>query len=613
MAVAAPSASPTAPAIADYAAIGNCKTLALVSRFGSVDWLCLPHFSGASIFGALLDAERGGRFSIAPVDVTGTEQAYLDSSNVLRTVLRCRTGVLELLDCMAIVPGDVRAQRELAPAHELLRIARCIEGEVQVRAVFQPRPGYACRLPALVHRGRLGWQCTLGTTTAHLLSSFAFEPAGPATLEAVERLRQGEQREVSLACNENEMSILMPLGPALRERVDEAGAWWRGWCNRCTYRGPYQDAVRRSALALKLLSHSPSGAVVAAGTTSLPEGLSGERNWDYRYCWLRDTSLVLQSFIDLGHADESTAFLGWLLHATRLTQPRLQVVYDVYGESSLHERELPQWRGHHGIGPVRIGNAASRQLQLDVYGEVLLTAHEFVRRGGRLDRYEKALVAGFANTAAALWRKPDQGLWEIRLSPRHNTHSKLMCWTAIDCALALDRLIGLPLDAAELEKQRAALREDIDRHGYSPDLGSYVGRYGGQDADASLLLIPRLGYLRPGDPRMEGTLRYVERQLAAGPLLHRYRPGPDYDGVAGSENPFMICSFWRVECLARLGHLDEAHQLFQQLLALGTPTGLYAEEANAADGAPRGNFPQAFSHTGLIAAALALEGVETPA
>jgi GH15 family glucan-1,4-alpha-glucosidase len=607
MAAAAPAA---APAIADYAAIGNCKTLALVSRYGSVDWLCLPHFSGPSVFAALLDAERGGRFSIAPRGLLEAEQRYLDDSNVVRTVLRCRTGVLELTDCMAITAGDVRHERELTPAHELLRVARCVDGEVEVEAVFQPRPGYARRLPRLLHLGRLGWQCTLGDTTVHLHSSFAFEPAGPSTLAAVERLRCGEQREASMSYNENEMSVVQPLGAPLQARVDATHAWWRAWCDRCAYAGRYGEAVRRSALALKLLSYSLSGAVVAAGTTSLPEGASGARNWDYRYCWLRDTSLVLQSFIDLGHAEESAAFLGWLLHATRLTQPRLQVVYDVYGQSRLHEREVPQLRGHNGIGPVRVGNAAARQLQLDVYGEVLLTAHEFVRRGGRLDRYEKALIAGFAGTAAASWREPDQGLWEIRLPPRHNTYSKLMCWAAIDCALALDERIGLPVDAALLARERDALRDDIDRHGYDPALGSYVGSYGGREADASLLLIPRLGYLRPGDPRMEGTLRYVERELGAGAQLYRYRPGPRYDGVAGSDNPFLICGFWRVECLARLGHLDEAHDAFAQLLALRTPTGLYAEEADPVDGTPRGNYPQAFSHTGLIAAALALDAAE---
>ncbi|HEU5297750.1 MAG TPA: glycoside hydrolase family 15 protein [Burkholderiaceae bacterium] len=615
VATAAPGSISTAvlagaPDVADYAAIGNCKTLALVSRFGSIDWLCLPYFSGPSVFAALLDAERGGRFAITGGDMLSAEQSYLPDSNVLRTVLRCRAGTLEIIDCMAITPGDVRQQRELKPAHELLRIVRCIDGAVDVHAVFEPRPDYACRLPQLVPRGRLGWQCTLASTTLHLLSSLPFEATGPATLGARVQLRRGEQREASLGCNENEISVIQPLGPALQARVDAAHDWWRTWCNRCTFEGPYRDAVRRSALALKLLSYSVSGAVIAAGTTSLPEGTRGERNWDYRFCWLRDTSLVLQSFMDLGHEEESSAFLGWLLHATRLTRPRLQVVYDVYGRSSLREREVPQLRGHRGIGPVRVGNAASQQEQLDVYGEVLLTAHEFVRRGGILDREEKALVAGFATTAAALWRNPDQSIWEIRLPPRHNTYSKLMCWAAIDCALALHERIGLPLDAAELARQRAALREDIDRHGYDPAVRSYVGSYGGSDADASLLQIARLGYLQPGDPRLEGTLRYIEQQLAAGALTYRYRPGPRYDGVLGSDNPFIICSFWRVECLARLGHVDEARALFEQLLALRTATGLFAEEADPRDGAPCGNFPQAFSHTGLIAAALALADAE---
>ena len=601
------------PGIADYAAIGNCKSLALVSDRGSVDWWCLPHFSGPSVFGALLDAERGGRFAIAPRGVQEARQHYLPDSNVLRTVMRCDGGVVEVDDALAVDDAAGRRSRELAPAHELIRIARCVEGEVEVEAVFEPRPGYARRLPALARRGRLGWHCSLGSTAVHLFSSFAFEAAEPGRLVAIERLRRGEQREASLGSSENEIAIIPPLGDALGARMAATDAWWRAWCADCRYTGPYRDAVRRSALALKLLSCSLTGAVVAAATTSLPEGADGARNWDYRYCWLRDTSLVLQSFIELGHAAEAAAFLGWLLHATRLTQPRLQVVYDIYGKSRLRERELPSLRGHRGIGPVRIGNAASRQLQLDVYGEVVVTAHEFVCSGGRLHADEQALVAGFATTAAALWREPDQGIWEIRLPPRHNTHSKLMCWVAIDRALALHARIGLPVDAAALDRERDALRADIDAHGYDAALGSYVGAYGAREADASLLLMPRLGYLAADDPRMLGTLRHVERELGVGPLLYRYPPGPAYDGVEGRDNPFLMCSFWRVECLARLGRLDEAHTLFEQLLALRSPAGLLAEEADAERCEALGNYPQAFSHAGLIAAALALEAAgESP-
>jgi len=595
------------PSIADYAAIGNCKTLALVSRHGSIDWMCLPNFSGSSIFAALLDRERGGCFAIMPGEVLRVEQEYLPDTNVLRTLFHCRHGSAELVDAMAIGAGDLRAQHDLVAAHEVLRIFRCLDGEVEVRVLYEPRPEYARTLPRITARGRLGWQCTLGGTNLHLLTDFDLVPTGPATLEATQVLRRGEQRQASLSSCENEIAVVAPLNDALQQRLDATVAWWRSWCARCQYDGPYRRAVMRSCLALKLLSYCLSGAVVAAGTTSLPVAAHGERNWDYRYCWLRDTSLVLQSFMDLGYDDESGAFLAWLLNATRLTQPQLQVVYDVYGETSLRERQLPQLRGYHGIGPVRLGNAASTQLQLDVYGEVVLTACDFVQRGGNLDRFEKQLVAGFARTAASLWRMPDQGIWEIRLPPRHNTYSKLMCWAAIDRAIKLQEQIDLPIDAAHLSRERDALREDIDRHGYDATLQSYVGRYGSSDADASLLLIPRLGYVDIADPKMQGTLRHIEQQLSVDGMLYRYPPGPQYDGVDGGENLFVICSFWRVECLARAGRIDDAQALFDRLLALRNHVGLLTEEVDARRLELRGNFPQAFSHAGLITAALALQ------
>jgi GH15 family glucan-1,4-alpha-glucosidase len=597
------------PSIEDYAVIGNCRTLALVSRFGSIDWLCLPDFSSASYFAALLDRDHGGRFALTPKRVQRIEQGYVDGSNVLRTTFHCAEGVLELTDFMAMKESPSGRDAETLACFEIVRIARCLAGAVELQALYRPRPDYARSGAARLTLEGDAWRCQWAAAATRLHTRIALVMTAPDTLAASVVLRAGEQVDAVLVAPDAASDRADPAPPSAHPSQQLAAtlAWWHAWCARSTYRGPYAAAVMRSALALKLLTYSPSGAVVAAGTTSLPEGADGSRNWDYRFCWLRDTSLVLQSFMDLGYIAESEAFLGWLLRATRATRPRLQVMYDIHGATELGEHTLPQLRGYHGIGPVRVGNAASKQLQNDIYGEVVVTACEFVRRGGRLDADEQRLLAGLADVVCRLWREPDHGLWEIRLPPRHNTHSKLMCWAALDRVLWLHEAIGLPLDAPRLHAEREALRADIEAHGFDAALGAYVGYYGGRAVDASLLLIPRLGYVAAGDPRMRGTLQQVMGRLGVGGLLYRYPPGQGYDGIGGRENLFAICSFWCVDCLARQGRLDEAHAMFERLLALRNHAGLYAEEFEATTLRPLGNYPQAFSHVGMITAALSLE------
>jgi len=397
-----------------------------------------------------------------------------------------------------------RDDAALEPEHEIVRLMECTRGSVVLDALYQPRPGYG-RAMRIVRRGKLGWLCEYRGLAAYLLTDLELAPCGEAALGAATTLHAGEKRQAALTFCDNDVAVINPLGEALEHRLQETVRWWRGWCNHCSYRGPHADAVRRSALTLKLLTYSLSGAVVAAPTTSLPEGPSGDRNWDYRYCWLRDTSLVLQSFVDLDYYKEARSFLAWLLHATRLTQPRLQVMYDVFGETALTEHRLDRFEGYCGIGPVRIGNAAHEQLQLDIYGDVVLTACDFVERGGQLDSYEKNLLVGFGESVRALWRSPDRSIWEIRVPYRQNTYSKLMCWTALDRLLHLNRRISLGLDDAAYGAERDRIRADIEAHGYNAQVGSYVGYYGGTAADASLLLMARYGYLPADDPRMVGT------------------------------------------------------------------------------------------------------------
>jgi GH15 family glucan-1,4-alpha-glucosidase len=585
--------------IGDYGAIGDCRTLALVSRFGGIDWCCIPDFSSPSVFAALLDRERGGQFAITPRRIVDATQHYVPRTNVLRARIECDEGVLQLTDLMT-VPADPRASGN---PQEIVRILECVAGRVEVDVRFAPRPDYARGAPGLRAAGPGHWTCSPQPGGLDLHTSFPLE-GDASSLTGCVTLHAGEAQAAILASG---IGPGAPVVDAARRRLEATVRWWNEWSARCSYTGDHAEVVLRSALALKLLTHASTGALVAAATTSIPESESGTRNWDYRYCWLRDSSLVFHAFTELGYTAESGAFLQWLLHATHRTRPRLQVVYDVDGGHQLAEHALPQLRGYHGIGPVLVGNAAAGQQQNDVYGEVIATAADWVRRGGRLDEAESKLVAGFADIVCSLWHEPDNGIWEIRREPRHNTHSKVQCWAALDRTLALHALQPLPIDAERIRRERDAIRADVEAHAWDASLGSYVGVYGSQAPDASLLLLPRLGYLAARDPRMLGTARRIQKKLAVDGLLYRFPPNTHYDGVAGGEHLFAICSFWWVDCLARQGQLDEAQDLYERLLALRTPTGLYAEEFDVKSGAPVGNFPQAFSHVGSITAALSLQ------
>jgi GH15 family glucan-1,4-alpha-glucosidase len=590
----------------NYALIGNCRTAALVSLHGSIDWLCLPHFSGPSVFASLLDCNRGGRFAVRPRDVVRVRRRYIEDTNVLETVFECGNGRLRMTDFMTISSAGESAEAP-QPQHELVRLVECIEGRVTVDAVYQPRPDYARHVPRLARRGKLGWAWTCRGMAAYLHSDLELAPRGAADLVGSSDLRAGDVRHAVLTACENEAVVIHPLGETTRHRLRQTIGWWKRWAAQCRYEGAYREAVVRSCLTLKLLTYSLSGAVVAAPTMSLPESERGGRNWDYRYCWLRDTSIVLMAFAELGFEWEGRAFLEWFLHATRLTQPRLQVMYDIYGETALRERKLDHLEGYRGVGPVLLGNGAHAQLQLDIYGEVVLAAYCYASVGGRLDRAELKLLAGFGDVVRRTWRCPDQSIWEVRTAPRHHTYSKLMCWVALDRLLRLKEVADVPIDASALRREREEIRRDIESNGYYKDVQSYAGYYGSAEPDASLLLLARHQYIPHSDPRMVSTCRYLESRLAVDGFLHRHAQSGGYAGVNDHEHLFAVCTFWLAEYMAGAGRIDEAIRCFERLLAASTDLGLYAEEFHIATKGPIGNFPQAFTHVELIRTALSID------
>jgi GH15 family glucan-1,4-alpha-glucosidase len=598
------SSAATAPAIKDYAIIGDCRTAALVSRAGSIDWLCLPDFSSASVFARLLDP-GGGSFCIQPRGPFTAQRRYIPSTPVVETTFTTGSGVVRVLDFCPMLDGA----RRIEPMREILRVIDGRAGSIDVHVRLDPRPDYACAKVKPRRRGRLGWSYAWGNQIIVVGSDVELHPAGDA-LATVAPIRAGERVCLSLSYAMADPAVIPLHGAHADAKLAQTIAWWQGWAAGSRYGGPYREPVVRSAITLKLLNYVLSGAIVAAPTTSLPESWGdGRRNWDYRYCWLRDAGVTNQALVGLGYIDDARSFLDWLLHATRLTRPELQIMYDVFGRTQLDERELPQFAGYCGSRPVRIGNAAHTQRQLDIYGEVVMAADAVVAGGRSLDAMEARMLAGFGDVICRQWREPDSSIWEIRGPPRQYTFSKVMCWAALDRLLKLQACGAVSLRSAEVERftqTREAIAGAIERRGYNPAIASYVSELDGSQVDASLLLMARVGYKHPGDPRMRSTYDLLQRRLARNGLLHRYEPG--YDGFDSEEGAFGICSFWSIDNLAQRGDLAAAERSIEHLLSFANDLGLYAEEVDTQSGAALGNFPQAFTHVGLINAALAIEG-----
>jgi GH15 family glucan-1,4-alpha-glucosidase len=599
------SDSASYPPISDYALIGDCRSAGLISRDGSLDWLCLPRFDSPSVFAALLDASEGGRYCIRPVGEYSSERRYLANTNVLETVFRTPTGACVLRDLMS-VSSEEDKRAYLTPEHEVLRELEGLEGEVEVEILYDPRPDYGRVRPLLEERGALGLRCEVDGTSLTLHSELPLKLTdGDRSARGTAQIRSEEQTYLSLTYSMEAPAVVPLLGEAARGRIERTVRWWQEWANRCTYEGPYRDAVVRSALALKLMTYAPSGALVAAPTTSLPEALGGVRNWDYRYCWLRDASFTLRALFALGYREEAEAYIGWLLHATRLTWPELQVLYNVFGEARLPERELPHLEGYAGSRPVRIGNDAQGQLQLDVYGEVLNGAARFLDRDGRFDRDTSRMLDGLGRTVCRRWREPDEGIWEGRSGRFHNTHSKVLCWVALDRLIEMHEAGYLEVSVDLFRTNREEIREEIEAHGYNERIESYTRTFDSDEMDASLLTLPLYGYIEGEHPRMRSTCARIHEKLARDGLVYRYETATD-DGLPPGEGAFGLCSFWAVECVAHGGNVEGATRTFERLLAYANDVGLFAEEIDPDTGAALGNFPQAFTHIGLINAALTL-------
>ncbi|MFF9145119.1 glycoside hydrolase family 15 protein [Streptomyces sp. NPDC014861] len=588
--------------IDDYALIGDLQTAALVGRDGSIDWLCLPRFDSAACFAALLGDEDNGHWRIAPKGSgTCTSRRYAEDSLVLETLWETRTGTVKVTDFMP--------QRDRAP--DVVRIVEGVSGRVEMSAVLRLRFDYGSIVP-WIRRSEGHRVAVAGPDAVWLRSEPEVKTWGQqfATCSSF-TVAAGERVAFVLTwhpSHERRPALIDPY-----EALEHSLADWREWTARCTYRGPYRAAVIRSLITLKALTYAPTGGIVAAPTTSLPEELGGVRNWDYRSCWLRDSSLTLGALIAAGYSDEAAAWRDWLLRSVAGDPADLQIMYGPAGERRLPETTLPWLRGYADSAPVRTGNAAVDQFQLDVYGEVMDSLYLAREAGIPPERHAWNLQLSLLGFLESHWREPDEGLWEVRGPRRHFTHSKVMAWVAADRAVrTLEDDPSLPGEPDRWRALRDEIHAEVCAKAYDAERNTFTQSYGSAELDAATLLIPRVGFLPPDDPRVVGTIDAVRAELSHQGLLRRYTPDSgSVDGLPGGEGTFLVCSFWLADALRMTGRREEARELFERLTRLTNDVGLLAEEYDPVTGRQLGNFPQAFSHIGLVGTALALPWDET--
>ncbi len=584
--------------INDYGIIGNMMTAALVSRDGSIDWCCFPRFSSPSVFAAILDDDKGGSFRISPEAGFESHQQYLHDTNILQTTFITSTGTATLTDFM---PCYQRANGGLSTPLQIHRILRCEEGSVVVEALFQPRLNYSrgdTRLSIAKHGVAAGNE----KDGIALSSRQAFHLDGPVAMSRF-TLEHGQSAEFVVRHGTH-----APMPPSTYDpsgRFEKTRAYWQQLAAGCTCDVKWRDAIVRSYLTLHLLVYHPTASMIAAATTSLPEEIGGERNWDYRFSWLRDASVTLDAFTRLGHRDEAIGYMRWLLAVCAERGPAGQILFGIEPDDELDEQILDHLKGYRDSHPVRIGNGAYQQRQLDVFGEVLEAAYNYARIGGYISQSTWNLLEDYVDAADSLWRTPDNGIWEVRGKPFHFVHSKMMCWVALDRGIRIATEMGYAEQHLERWRQTATeIREEILAKGWDEQRQSFTQHYDTTALDSSLLLMPLLHFLPTDDNRMQATIEHVVSDLSVNGLLRRYRTEETDDGLAGSEGVFIWCTYWLVRNLIRLNRVDEAEALYERLLSYRNHVGLYSEMIDAWTGESLGNIPQSLSHLGVIIAGL---------
>jgi GH15 family glucan-1,4-alpha-glucosidase len=594
--------------IADYGLLSDCNSAALVGRDGSIDWLCLPRFDSPAVFARILDPDAG-HWSIRPAGEFTTERRYAEGSLVLETTFTTEKGVVRLRDALVFAEGQRGHGLGVDSSHELSRSVEGVSGTVELVMELAPRPEYGLVRP--LFRQTEGGGRTYGGPNQIVVSAGVPVSVADSTMSASFSVSEGETVGFSIRWVSAEArQAPVPTAPeSVGARIDDTVEAWRSWeAEHSIYDGPHRDLVRLSSRVLQGLTYRPTGAIVAAPTTSLPETVGGERNWDYRYAWIRDASLTLQALYIGSCPDEAGDFISFMTSSAgggAGDMHSLQIMYGIAGEHDLTERELPHLRGWRDSSPVRIGNGAWGQRQLDVYGELLDALHLYHAQLGELHPEIQQFVAELADAAARGWTEKDSGMWEMRGEPRHHLSSKVLCWTALDRAVKLAPHLGEYAKAEEWAAERDRIRDAVLGRGWSEAKQAYAQSFDSDELDAAALLMPLVGFLPATDARMRSTIEAIARELTQDGLVLRYLndEGLNADGLTGEEGTFVICSFWLVSCLAKAGEIERSETLFGQLAGYANDLGLLAEEIDAEHGELLGNFPQAFSHIGLITAA----------